>query len=170
MILKLLKQKTNQNYINKLLATRKSVINDNKVKSVAVLFNEAEFDDFKIFRQHFKDFKFSEFKIFTYVPNNKPQLNKSKVYFSPNDFGWHGTLKNAHLKTFTDEVYDVLISFYNEDVLHLQMITALSNANFKIGLSNKDERLYDLIINVNPNQIEILKKEFKKYLKILKKI
>ena len=38
--------------------------------------------------------------------------------------------------------------------------------NFKIGISNVDERLHDLIISIDPNQVEIFKKELLKYLKV----
>ena len=65
---------------------------------------------------------------------------------------------------------DVLISFYKQESLELNLITALSKANFKVGLARNDERLYDLIMDLKPKEIETFKKEFKKYLNILNKI
>ena len=43
-------------------------------------------------------------------------------------------------------------------------------ANFKIGLSNTDQRLYDLIIDVKPDQFGVFKEELKKYLTVLNKL
>ena len=50
------------------------------------------------------------------------------------------------------------------------IITAKSKANFKIGISNKDQRLHDFIINIKSSFIDIFKVELEKYLKGLKKI
>ena len=46
----------------------------------------------------------------------------------------------------------------------------MSKANFKVGISNTDERLYDLIIDVKPKQFQLFKTEFVKYLNILNKL
>ena len=54
--------------------------------------------------------------------------------------------------------------------MQLNLITAASKANLKVGISNEDERLYDLIIDVELKDINIFKQELKKYLNILKKI
>ena len=79
-------------------------------------------------------------------------------------------MNNIDLKNFIQEDFDVLISYYRQGGLELDMITTLSKANFKVGLSRNDERLYDLIIDLDPKQMNIFKKEFKKYLNILNKI
>ena len=64
----------------------------------------------------------------------------------------------------------MLICFYKNPVLQLDLITAASKANFKVGISTEDERLYDLIIDVSLKDINIFKQELKKYLNILKKL
>jgi hypothetical protein len=46
----------------------------------------------------------------------------------------------------------------------------MSMANFKVGISSRDERLYDLIIYVDNKDFKIFKDELKKYLTILNKI
>jgi hypothetical protein len=74
------------------------------------------------------------------------------------------------LQTFIDTEFDALICFYKEDALELNSVTAQSNANFKIGLSNTDQRLYDLIIDVKPSNFQLFKEELKKYLTVLNKL
>ncbi len=64
----------------------------------------------------------------------------------------------------------MLICYYKEQVLQLDLITAASKANLKVGISRTDERLYDLIIDVALRDINIFKQELKKYLNILNKL
>lgn len=172
MILKAFKEKSNQKYVNKLLAARKAAVNGNKVKTIAVLLNASEYDDFETFKAFFKalDLTSPKHKIIAYTTDNKLDHNQWDTYFSPKDFGWKGKINNTGLQDFIDENYDVLISYYKEENLPLNLITAASNANLKVGLSRNDERLYDLIIDVMPKDIQTFKKEFKKYLNILNKL
>lgn len=172
MILKAFKEKSNQKYINTLLSARKSAVNSNKVKTIAVILNAEEFNDFEVFRSYFKVLNLisPKQKIIAFTFDDKLDHNQWDIYYSPKDFGWKGKINNIDLQSFIAEEYDVLINYYKNDNLFLNLITAASKANFKVGLSRNDERLYDLIIDVKPKQIEVFKKEFKKYLNILNKI
>ncbi|MCT4628654.1 hypothetical protein [Winogradskyella sp.] len=172
MILKAFKEKSNQKYINKLLSVRKAIVNNNKIKVVAVLLNADEFNDSEVFRRYFKDLNLisPKHKIVTFVNDNKYEGSQWETYYTPKDFGWKGKINNTDLQLFIDETFDVLISYYKNETPELNLITASSKANLKVGLSRNDERLYDLIIDVNPKDIEIFKKELKKYLNILNKL
>ena len=172
MILKAFKEKSIRKYVNKLLATRKSSVDSNKVKTVAVLLNTEEFHEFEVFRVYFKELGLisPKHKIVAFTLDDKSEHNKWNVHFSPKDFGWKGKIKNLDLQSFIDEPYDMLVCFYKNPVLQLNLITATSKAKFKVGISNEDERLYDLIIDVNLKDINIFKQELKKYLNILKKL
>ncbi|WP_296385939.1 hypothetical protein [Winogradskyella sp.] len=172
MILKAFKEKSNQKYVNKLLAARKAAVNNNKVKTIAVLLNAKEYDDFETFKAFFKALNLTspKHKIIAFTTDDRLDHNQWDTYYSPKDFGWKGKINNTDLQDFIDETYDVLISYYKEETLQLNLITAASKANLKVGLSRNDERLYDLIINVKPKEIQIFKREFKKYLNILNKL
>ena len=80
------------------------------------------------------------------------------------------SIKHDELQTFLDTEFDALVSFYKGDALELKMLTAASKANFKIGLSNVDDRLFDFILDVGTQDLSVFKTELKKYLTILKKI
>lgn len=172
MFLKAFKEKSNRKYVNKLLDIPKVAVNNNKVKTIAVLLNANEYDDFESFRQYFKKLNLTspKHKVVAFVKDDKYESSQWETYFSPKDFGWKGKLNNIDLQSFVDEDYDVLISYYKQESLELNLITALSKANFKVGLARNDERLYDLIIDIKPKEIETFKKEFKKYLNILNKL
>ncbi|WP_400079425.1 DUF6913 domain-containing protein [Winogradskyella sp. R77965] len=172
MILKAFKEKSIQKYVNKLLATRKSSVTNNKVKTVAVLLNTSEFHEFEVFRLYFKELGLTspKHKIIAFTLDDKLEHNKWNTHYSPKDFGWNGKIKNIDLDTFINEPYDILICFYKKEVLQLDLIAAASKANLKVGISKNDERLYDLIIDVDLKDINVFKQELTKYLNILNKL
>ncbi|RLD30221.1 MAG: hypothetical protein DRI75_00675 [Bacteroidetes bacterium] len=172
MFLKRFKKKSNQNYINKILNSRNESVNDNKLKSVGVILNIDEFDEHEDLRLFLKNIGIMENKIkfITFVTEEKFVPNSWDLYFNPKDFGWKGKINSIELQEFINTKFDALISYYKGDNLELNMVTALSKANFKIGISNSDQRLNDFIIDVKPNQIAVFKQETLKYLKVLNKI
>ncbi len=172
MFLKVFRLKSNQKFINKLLNERQTAVNDKKIETVGVILNLNEFSDFEAFRNYFKSLglQLPKIKVVAYADDDKHQNQLWDTFFTAKDFGWKGTVKNIDLQEFINTKFDMLISFGKVDILEMNMITALSNANFKVGLSKQDERLFDLIIDVNPKDFEIFKIELKKYLTVLNKL
>lgn len=172
MILKAFKEKSNRKYVNNLLATRKSAVDNSDVKTIAVLLNAEEFHEFEVFRVYFNELGLNspKHKIVAFTMDDKLEHNQWNAHFSPKDFGWKGKIKNIDLEAFINEPYDMLVCFFKNQVLQLDLITAASKANFKVGISKEDERLYDLIIDVGLKDINIFKEELKKYLNILNKL
>lgn len=172
MIFKALKEKSNQNHINKLLNSRTVAIHKRKIESVGVVLNYNEFVDFESFRVFFKEVGIlsPKTKIIAYVNDENATDTLWDTKFNKNDFGWNGKIKNTELQTFLDTDFDALISFYKQNILQLNLITTLSKANFKIGISNTDHRLYDLIVDVETKNFPLFKAELKKYLIVLNKL
>ena len=172
MIFKAFKEKSNQKHINRLLISRNVAFNTNKIVSVGIILNLKEFSDFDAFRTFFKEIGVlaPNIKIVTFVEDNNITEKLWDTYFSPKDFGWKDTIKNIDLKTFIDTKFDALICFYNQQSIELNLTSAASKANFKIGISNENRKLYDFIIDVKSNQFELFKTELKKYLTVLNRI
>lgn len=172
MILKAFKVKSNQKYINKLLNARRVAVSNTKMDTVGVILNISEFSDFEAFRAYFKSLGIQQakVKIIAFVEDIKDSNVLWDTYFNPKDFGWKGKINNIDLQSFIDTQYDVLISFYKVQHLELDLITASSKANFKVGLNNEDQRLYDLIIDIKPKEFSLFKEELKKYLTVLNKL
>ncbi|WP_298756586.1 hypothetical protein [uncultured Psychroserpens sp.] len=172
MILKAFKTKSNQKYINKLLSARSVAVSNTKMNTVGVILNMSEYSDFESFRMYFKSLGIHEAKtkIIAFVEDPKDSNVLWDTYFNPKDFGWKGKINNIDLQTFIDTKFDVLICYYEEHHLELDMITALSKANFKVGLTNDDQRFYDLMINIKPKEFSVFKTEMKKYLTVLNKL
>ncbi len=172
MFFKRLKKKSNQKYINNILNNRKASVDERPIKYVGVIFNHNEFKNYDQIRHVFKEIGINENKVkfITFIDDAKSRPNSWDAYFYPENFGWKGKIEGVDLIDFVNEPFDALISYYQNDNLELNMATTISKANFKIGITNKDERLYDFIINIEPNQINIFKNELIKYLKVFNKI
>ena len=69
MFLKRFKEKSNQKYMNQLLAARKVFVNNNKVSSIGVILNSEEFADLDAFENFFKQvgLKDNKTKIISYA-------------------------------------------------------------------------------------------------------
>lgn len=172
MILKVFKEKSNQKFINNLLSARRAVISNAKVQTVGVLLNLEEYDDFESFKAYFKELGLISpiSKVVAFVDDEKKIENHRNTYFISKNFGWKGKITSVDLQSFIDTEFDVLISYYKSNQLETNMITAMSKAKFKVGLSGLDERLYDLIIDVPINKFKVFKFELKKYLTVLRKL
>ena len=92
------------------------------------------------------------------------------IAFLSKGFWMDRQIKNIELQHFVDEEFDVLIAYYNNNVLELNQIVAMSKANLKVGIHNADDRLFDLIIEISINRFDLFKEEFKKYLTHIKQI
>ena len=115
-------------------------------------------------------FKDNKVKFISFIDDEKSKPNSWDAFFNPKNFGWKGKIENTELQDFIDTPFDVLISYYNEECLELNMVTALSKANLKVGINDNDPRLYDLIINIRTEYLDVFQKEIVKYLKVLNKI
>lgn len=172
MIFKAFRVKSNEKFVENLLKARSAAVSNRKVKTVGVILHLDEFSDFEIFRKYFKSLNIREnmVKIVGYSKEETPLETMWDTYFHSKNFGWHGKIKNIDLIEFIDRDYDLLISYYRQDLLELNMITARSKANLKVGLADFDQRLYDLIIDVEPSNFELFGNELRKYLTVLNKV
>lgn len=172
MILKVLKEKSNQKFINTILSKRDIKVDTKKAQTIGVIFNAEEYTNYQEFSDFFKELNIQspKQKFLTFSKTNDTQSLTWDNVYTPKDFGWKGKLKNTELQNFTNSNFDVLICYFIANDIELMQIAAMSKANFKVGISNDDERLYDLTISTKTSNFEVFKHEFKKYLTILKKI
>nr|WP_240491770.1 hypothetical protein [Flavivirga aquatica] len=158
--------------MNKLLSKRQLNVNENKVESIGVILNIEEFNDYESFRILAEDLQIhsNKLKVIAFSENLNQATSIWNDCFNVKDFGWNGIVKNPDLQLFLDTEFDVLINYYEKEILELKLITALSKAKFKIGILQTDERLNDLIVKIPLKEFNIFKSEMFKYLTILNKI
>ncbi|CDF80084.1 conserved hypothetical protein [Formosa agariphila KMM 3901] len=172
MILKGFREKSNKKYFNKLLANRTVSLASKPIESLGVILNIDEFSNLEALKSLSKTLNISpnKFQCIAFSSVNKEVETIEFPCYSEKDIGWRGSIKNNELQLFLDTKFDALVSYYNADELDLKVLTAASKAEFKIGILQEEQRLNDLIINVNPEAIEVFKTELLKYLSILKRI
>ena len=172
MFLRRFREKSNQKYINKILNSRKASVHERRIESVGVILNLDEFSDYDQIRMLLKTIgvKDNKVKFMALISDEKSAPNTWDSYFNPKDFGWNGKVNNIELVEFINTPFDALISYYKQDNLELNMVTTLSKANFKIGISGRDQRLNDFIINIEPKKVDLFNAELIKYLRVLNKI
>lgn len=172
MILKGFKKKSIKKHLNKLLSERHVDVADNKIESIGVILNINEISDFELFIKLAENLKIhpNKLKIIAFSENKKDDINSWDNCYNPKDFGWKGSIRNIELQSFLDLKFDVLINYYEKEILELKLITASSQSKFKVGILKSDERLNDLIIKTNLKEFDVFKTELFKYLTILNKI
>ncbi|MDT0553964.1 DUF6913 domain-containing protein [Urechidicola vernalis] len=88
---------------------------------------------------------------------------------SAKDFGLFGKFKRNISQLNFDKGVDLIINYTHNNSYVDNLITQL-NASFSVGVRNKNGKIYDLIIEVEKNELELFNVELEKYLKILNKI
>ena len=146
-------------------------VNDS-LTTIGFLVNEEEHINFDIFfdmsialgvqQKDMKIFSFTDIKTKT------PTLIQNKIF--SNHFNWRGEINNNNALDFLNTQLDVLVSYYDTKNNYLNLMTSKSKAKFKVGFNGVDNRLFDLIINVDPQKNLDVKSELLKYFKILNKI
>jgi|TARA_B100001059_G_scaffold225423_1_gene252614 hypothetical protein len=146
-------------------------VNDS-LTTIGFLVNEEDNIDFEIFFDisstlgvHQKDIK-----IFSFIDikTKTPTLIQNRIY--SNHFNWRGEINNKNALDFLNTKLDVLVSYYSTKNNYLNLMTSKSKAKFKVGFNGVDDRLFDLIINIDPQKNLDVKSELLKYFKVLNKI
>lgn len=109
-------------------------------------------------------------KVFSFqeVKKKMPSLRQNQI--NNKDFGWNGEIHNQNAVEFLDKNFDVLVGYYQGKHEFMDLMTSRSKAAFKVGFPGGDERLFDLIMALDPKNVENFKDELKKYLLVLNKI
>lgn len=167
-----LKSKSLQKKIELLISKRDVSKRNSSLKRLGFLVDESSLDNIEVLYEFAMEIGIQpkDAKIFTYVETKKrlPTLRSNQI--TNKEFSWKGEIKSADANEFLDIPFDVLIGLYNEEHQYLDMMIVNSDANFKVGFAGADERLFDLVLSVEPKDLKAVGAELKKYLKILNKI
>jgi len=158
--------------IHKNLKNRDTSKINEPLKTLGFLVDEDLFNEFERLFELVKDIGLQrkDVKIFTFIRVKKkvPSLRQNQI--NNKHFTWKGEIDNLNAKEFLDIPFDVLVGYYKGDHEFLNLMMSASKAKFKVGFSGTDDRLSDLLINVDLIKVEEFKIEFIKYLRVLNKI
>lgn len=152
-----------------LLATSKTP-NDREIHSVAILTTERLSYDLNL-TEVIKEKLPSVRNVHIYsFRDYKKSDAKTYKHFTERDIDWRGNVRDSSFESFLENPFDLLIAFFDQKHLYLEYAALQSNAAFKIGLSNINNQLFDMVIDEKPSNLESFAKTMKKYLELLHKI
>ena len=142
------------------------------ITSIACLVDLDHFEDANLFYEFLEEFGLrpNAIKIIGY----KNYYDKNSPYatpvFSDKDLGWNGTIENSYVLEFLSREYDLLVNYYTEENLLLQLMSVKTRARIRVGFVEVDEQYNDLILATPMKDFNTFKQELKKYLKVLNEI
>lgn len=139
--------------LTKLISTtdRKPVFPDiNTVKNIGVIWQPTQKEAFQYLKSYFnrEQVIFRGFCVFEEITN--PQQDSNTLTVKDLDF-W-GLPKKEKVDDFINIRFELLLNIALEDNLVLDYLTALSQAKFKVGSSQKVNNFFDLNINIDENR------------------
>ena len=149
-----------------------SVERSQGISAIACLVDLDIFDNANLFYEFVEEFSLrpNAVKIIGY----KSQYDKNSPYstpvFSDKDLGWGGDIENSYVLEFLSRDYDLLVNYFKQDNLMLQLMSIKTRARVRVGFMEIDPRYNDLILDTPVNDFKIFKQELKKYLKVLNEI
>ncbi|HLW33404.1 MAG TPA: hypothetical protein VKX40_14170 [Aequorivita sp.] len=171
-MLKKVKYRSLKKHANKQLSERDISQRNAPLKYLGFVVDEAFFDDFELLYEFGMELGLQrkDVKLFTFIETRKkiPSLRQNQI--SNKEFSWGGEIINQNAKEFLEFPFDVLIGYYQGKHKFMEAMVVKSAAKFKIGFKEMDHRFYDLLLGIDPQNIDLFKSELKKYLEILKKI
>jgi len=169
MISKRLKRYFINRKISTALKADRSVDSLAPLKTIGVLINSKEFDRSEAFLSLIDALEIlnKDLKIITFVKEEKSVPAFQQNYFTAKDVTWKGVIKKPEIVEFVNRSYDVFIGYYSQGDQHLDLLSAQINAPIKIGLKGVDERIFDLLFKIQPQDYAVFESELKKYLTIL---
>jgi len=142
------------------------------VTSVGVIVDMDKFDKTELFYDFVEDLNLrpNGVKVIGY----KSYYDKNSPYatpvFSDKDLGWNGAIENSYALEFLSREYDLLVNYYTQDNLLLQLMTIKTRARINVGFPEVDHVYNDIIMETSMKDFKTFKQELKKYLGVLNEI
>lgn len=173
MIKKLLKNISN-GYLNRNIKRSIVNLNDNRkdfklpiLKVGCIIDTNLDIDYFQILELMEKiGLKQKDVKIISYSDTafNDPF---SKMRISKDSINFYGKIVSADANEFISYDYDLLINYFGDNEI-LTLISSKTNSNFRVGYSESNKNINDIMFSNFFNNFEKFSNELIKYLKFLK--
>lgn len=142
------------------------------IHSVGCIVDLDKFDHADLFYEFVDEFSLhpNAVKIIGYKEFYDKNSPYSTPVFSDKDLGWKANIENSYALEFLNREYDLVVNYYTDDKLLLQLMTLKTRARLKVGFGEVDKNLNDLIMNTPMEDFRTFKQELGKYLRILNEI
>jgi hypothetical protein len=161
-----------KNNVKKSLDKKLANYNSKKIETIGIIVDETEKNHKEEVLKSLLKNGFTEDKVYFLVFKDKTYKNEifTNPTFSYDDFLWNGTIIKYEVTHFIDKKLDLLINYYNQEKVPLLYVSNLSNADFKVGFSEINNKMNHLILKSDIKNHSLFINELFKYLDILKKI
>lgn len=161
-----------KNNVKKRLSNVKHTASNECIQSIGIIIDERFLKEGNGLIDEIKKFGFSSKHIEYLVFKDRIKKDETFDYpvYSYKDVNWSATFLPSQVADFCAKKFDLLISYYTDEKVALVLATHWSNASFKVGFSEVDNRLHHFMIQEDPKLYSVFVEELFKYLKILKKI
>jgi hypothetical protein len=167
------KQKSGQKFLKAELAKSPASVNRKSgISSLGCIVDLDKFGNADVFYEFLEEFSLrpNAVKIIGY----KSYYDKNSPYatpvFSDKDLGWKGTIENSYALEFMSREYDLLVNYYQEENLLLNLLSIQTKARMKVGFAAIGKDYNDLMLDTPLDDFRMFKSELKKYLGVLKEI
>jgi len=167
------KQKSGRKFIKQTIEKAASESTRGKgVTKLGCIVDLDKFPNADVFYQFLEEFKLkpNAVKIIGY----KSYYDKNSPYatpvFSDKDLGWNGDIANSYALEFLSREYDLLVNYYDEDNLLLNLMSVKTKARIRVGFKEVNPEFNDLILDTPLSDFKTFKSELKKYLGVFKEI
>ncbi len=167
------KQKSGLKYIKQELEKPVNKSTGKKgIRSLGCIVDLDKFDKSDLFYQFLDDFSLrpNAVKIIGYKSFYDKNSPYSTPIFSDKDLGWNGEIQNSYALEFLSREYDLLVNYYDENNLLLNLMSVKTKARMKVGFGAVGPDFNDLIIETPISDFKTFKAELKKYLGVFKEI
>lgn len=139
-----------------LLHRKKNLLNLADAKTVALLFNADEREEFELVKKYVAYLKELGKKVKVvgyYTTKELMSMSYSKLeytFFSVKELNWHQKPNDLYINNFIAEEHDILLDLNIHDFFPLTYIAALSKAKCKVGKYTEEYgEIYDLMIETD---------------------
>ena len=140
-----------------------------KIKSIAIISNEDISTEIDLQKEIEIILKARNIKIYSLRKYNKSDEFSYK-HFTKKNVNWKGQFTEESFKCFLEEPFDLLIGYFNKNNLYLERAVLESKAEFKVGFTGVNSKLYEIEISEKTQNITGFTSELKRYLQIIKKL
>jgi len=167
------KYKSGLKFLKKELGSPVSVPQRPKgISSVGVIVDLDAFERVERFQEFTEYFKLrpNAVKVIGYRSFYNENSPYATPVFSEKDLGWNGEINNSYANEFLSREYDLLVNYYTQANLMLQLMSIKARARLRVGLAGTERELNDLIMQIHTGEFDTFRDELQKYLTVLKEL
>lgn len=158
--------------INDALKNRDLSQRNSKLEKLGILLDDTFVEEKKYLEKFITMLNLKENQVvffhFVEADRKVPTLESNQL--SKKQIDLKGRILSQDALDFLEIPFDVFIGIFPKDNIWMNLMSARSKAKFKIGFEGMDQRIFDLILNIDPRDAQLFETETIKYLEILNKI